>query len=290
MPKKDYYQTLQVSRNATAEEIKKSYRKLAAQYHPDRNPDNKAAEDHFKEIAEAYHVLGDLGRKRRYDLLGENWKSFEVPNFTEVTLTDIIDSLRNGFKGVADNVSGFFQQILGLDTTENNIVDKDIQQVTLVISLEEAYQGCEKMLDVFNEVLRIKLKKGILDEHLLRLKAKGKDLMNGNRGDLLVKINVAPHKKFTVDGTQIHTELAIKLTTAVLGGVVSVPTLSGEVPLTIPAGTPNTKTLILNGLGMPSYEQDGTQGDLYIRIYVLIPTKLSPAERSVYEKLASLGF
>jgi curved DNA-binding protein len=287
----DYYEVLGVNRKATAEEIKKAYRKLAIEHHPDKHPNNKQVEERFKVITEAYRVLSDPNKRRRYDLLGANWEAFNVPNFENITFQDVFNSIREGVKGVGENIGNFVRDVLGdgwFGGEPTETANKREHTLEVSISLEEAYKGCEKTIDVFNEVLRIKLKAGIEDNQILRIKGKGKDLSDGTRGDLLLKISVLSHPKFIREGKDLHTDLGINLYTAVLGGKVEVKTLKEPTIITIPPCTPNGHTFRLKNLGMPDYEKPEEMGDLYVKIYVIIPTKLTPEERALFERLASL--
>lgn len=285
---KDYYKILGVNRNATAEEIKKAYRKLAIEHHPDKNPNYKQAEERFKQIIEAYQILSDPNKRRRYDLLGANWEQFTPPSFDAVSVQDIFNNIRDGVRGIGENFTSFMRDVLG-DSVFGTAQEGDKEHtLELSISLEEAYQGAEKTIDVFNEILRIKLKAGITDNQVLRLKGKGKDLYDGNRGDLLLKINVLSHAKFIREGNDLHTDLPINLYAAVLGGKAEVKTLKETILINIPPNTPNGHTLRLKGAGMPVYDQTEQFGDLYVKIFVTIPPTLTAEEKALFERLASL--
>lgn len=288
---KDYYKILGVNRNATAEEIKKAYRKLAIEYHPDKHPNNKQAEERFKLIVEAYQVLGDPNKRRRYDLLGANWEQFSPPSFENFNFQDILNGVKEGVRGIGENFATFMQNTFGENWFGGEAKEGENPRehtLEINITLEEAYTGIDKTIDIFNEILRIKLKAGVADNQILRIKGKGKDLYDGTRGDLLLKISVMSHPKFIREGNDLHTDLAISLYTAVLGGKAEVKTLKESVQVQIPPCTPNGHTLRLKGAGMPLQEAPETLGDLYAKIYVIIPPKLTPEERALFERLVSL--
>jgi len=289
---KDYYKILGVNRNATQEEIKKAYRKLAIELHPDKHPNNKQAEERFQQITEAYHVLSDPNKRRRYDFLGANWEQFAPPTFDTINISiqDIFSNISDGVRGIGENFTTFVRDVLG-DTVFGSTKEGDNPREhthEIGITLEEAYESTEKIIDIFNEVLRIKLKAGIKDNQILRLRGKGKDMYDGSRGDLLVKINVLSHPKFIREGDDLHTDLAINLYTAVLGGKVEVKTLKEPTSINIPPCTPNGHTLRLKGLGMPLYGTPEQTGDLYVKIYVTIPASLTPEEKALFERLATM--
>ncbi len=293
---KDYYKILGVNRHATAEEIKKAYRKLAIEHHPDKHPNDKQAEERFKLIIEAYQVLGDPNKRRRYDLLGGNWEQFSTPSFDNFNIQDIFQNVRDGVRGIGENFASFMQSTFGENwfggeekQTQGEAPNPREHTIELNITLEEAYKGTDKTIDIFNEVLRIKLKAGIADNQTLRIKGKGKDLYDGTRGDLMLKISVMSHSKYIREGNDLHIELPISLYTAVLGGKAEVLTLKETIQITVPPCTPNGHILRLKGAGMPIYDAPEQFGDLYVKIHVIIPAKLTPEERALFERLASLS-
>lgn len=289
---KDYYKILGVNRNATSEEIKKAYRKLAIEHHPDKHPGNKEVEERFKLITEAYRILSDPNKRRRYDLLGANWENFNTPSFENITFQDVLNGLRDGVKGIGEDIGNFVRDVFGdswfKSAGEPKQESPREHSIEITLTLEEAYQGTDKMIDVFNEILRVKIKAGAEDNQTLRIKGKGKDLYDGTRGDLLLKISVLSHPKFIREGKDLHTDLGVSLYTAVLGGKVEVKTLKENTIIHIPPCTPNGHTFRLKGAGMPVFDKPEEVGDLYVKVYVIIPPKLTPEERALFERLASL--
>ncbi|MDX2301211.1 MAG: J domain-containing protein [Microscillaceae bacterium] len=284
MEYKDYYKVLGVSRFASQEEIKKAYRELAIKYHPDKNQGDKKSEKKFQEISEAYNVLSDPTKRRKYDFLGENWKQFENVDISDVNF-DIDFNLKDIFDGFTGGAfSSFFSQFFsGMEEKGKNI-EKD-----LIISLEEAYTGADKILSVGDEKFKIKINPGINSGQLLRLQGKGAPgLAPESRGDLLVKVHIAQHALFERKGNDLYRDKSIDLHTAVLGGKVNVQTLNGQIQVEIPPGTQSNKQLRLRKLGMPFSQNPRLFGDLYLTIQVNIPAKLSPEEAELYRKLSEM--
>lgn len=317
--KKDYYEILGVSRNASTDEIKKAYRKLAAKYHPDKNPGDKHAEEMFKQINEAHSVLTDPGKRKLYDRFGENWKQFE--NMDEKTRRqyekyqqyqqqssyagagngqhfewDFGDLFGNAFgSGFGED---FFSTVFGgrqgsayggqRRQRSYPIPGQDLH-AELEISLEEAYHGTAKLFKINNETIKLKIKPGTKDGQILKLKGKGGAGINGGpNGDLLITIHLRPHPVFKRVGNDLHMELLVDLYTAVLGGSVQIQTLKGKVKVNIPPESGNGKIIRLPGLGMPKDAKKSQFGDLYLKLNVQIPTNLSAKEKELFRELARL--
>jgi curved DNA-binding protein len=321
MDYKDYYKILGVSKNASQEDIKKAYRKLAVKYHPDKNPNDKKAEERFKDISEANEVLKDPEKRKRYDELGANWKYYEqqgagAGGFNGApfrggrgTRMEFEGDLGDIFGG--GGFSDFFNSFFGRGSTGYSqfgggpahggasqsspfgrssafsAKGQDLES-QMSISLGEAYQGITKILNVNGNQLRLTIKAGIRDGQTLRLKGKGGPGANGTAGDLYLKINVDKHPAFERKGDDLYVDLSVDLYTAVLGGKANVNTLKGAVSITIPKGTENGKTLRLKGLGIPNYENNKVAGDLYARISVSMPKNLSEEEISLFKQLQQL--
>lgn len=301
MEYKDYYKTLGIDKKATAAEIKKAYRKLAVQYHPDKNPGNKDAEDKFKLINEAYEVIGDTEKRKKYDELGENWNRFGQQGGGDWSST------YGGGQGRSYQYEGDFKDIFGGGNGFSDFFEtffggggrKKAGQQThfrghdyeaeMEITLEEAYQGTNRIIQVGDEKLRISVKPGAYDGQLLRIKGKGAaGSSSQHRGDLYVRIRVKPHDKFHRKGDDLHTIQAVDIYTAVLGGDLVVKAITGMVKMKIPAATQNGKTFRIKGKGLPVYDKAGQFGDLYVQVQVALPQSLTKEEKQLFEQLKQL--
>lgn len=300
MEYKDYYKTLGVSKNASQEEIKKAYRKLAVKYHPDKNQGDETAENKFKEIGEAYDVLGDPEKRKKYDTLGSNWKQYEQQGggahrgnpFGQGggTHFEFEGDPSSFFGGGGSGFSDFFEAFFGggMGGRQTGFGGQDYEAQT-TISLDEAYHGTERQVNTGKQQLRIKIKPGAYDGLKLRIKGKGgAGGQGGPAGDLYVKVAVSNKPGFERKGNDIYKEQAVELYDAVLGGHVMAETMTGKVKLKLSEGTQNGKTLRLKGKGMPVYGKSNQFGDLYITIKVEIPERLSAEERKLFEELRSL--
>ena len=305
---KDYYKTLGVEKNATSEEIKKTYRKLAMKYHPDRNPGDKTAEEKFKEITEANEVLSDPEKRKKYDQLGANWRNYQTAGNTDVN--DWFKQYSSGRQGGSYNFSGdfgdlfgniggfsdFFESFFGGRSRHSggSIFDRAQKgsdyEAKLNITLEEAYNGTERQITVDGRKLRIKIESGTEEGLKLRLKSQGASGRHGGeRGDLYLTVHILDHPFFEVSGDDLYYNLDLNLYTAVLGGKVEIKTLDGKkVKLSIPPETDNGSLLKLKNMGFPIRHNTSKRGDLYVRILIQMPKKLSSEEKKLFEKLASI--
>ncbi|MCF8218904.1 MAG: J domain-containing protein [Bacteroidales bacterium] len=312
---KDYYKILGVNKNASQDEIKKAYRKLAVKYHPDKNPDDKKAEEKFKNISEAYEVLKDPETREKYDRLGANWKQYEhaqagqqgqgfdpfggfgqggqrtrTGNFSQ----EDFEGFFGGFGG--SGFSDFFEQFFGGGFDRRAQQQRSSRQKgqstqahnlkgDIYISLEDAFHGTKRILNVNDERLRVSIPKGIKDKQTLRMKGKGQeDPYTGKRGDILLTIHVNPHKFIERHGNDLHTTATMDIFTATLGGTLAVHTLTGQKNINIKAGTDGGKTLRLKGQGMP-VKNSTTRGDFYVKTRITVPKNLSKEEKESFEKL-----
>jgi curved DNA-binding protein len=311
MDYKDYYRILGVEKKATEADIKKAYRKLAQQYHPDRNPSNKAAHEKFKEINEAYEVLGDAQKRQKYDMLGANYQQwqryggqggFDWGQFTRQgaggTRVEYGD-LNDLFGGSGGDFSDFFQSIFGSPGSAGPRTRArpqartrrggDVEQPAR-ITLEEAYNGTKRILQKAGRKIEANIPAGVASGARVRLRGEGRSGSNGGEaGDLFLTVEVAPHDTFERKGDDLYVDVPVDVYTLLLGGEARVPTLRGkDVLLTIPAETPNGKVFRLTGQGMPRAGESARKGDLYARVKVLLPQNLSDREKSLVRELARL--
>jgi curved DNA-binding protein len=290
MDYRDYYADLGVPRSATADEIKKAFRKLARESHPDAHPNDPQAEDRFKRISEAYDVLGDTDKRAKYDNLSSqydafrrqggrggntSWDAFQGSNGINVDLNDL-------FGG--GSMSDFFQTIFGGGRQQRSSRSRSQRPAqpqqpvySVTLTLEEALAGTRKRLALGNERIDVAFKPGIADGQRLKVP----------QGQLEVRI--APHHVFTRDGNDLRCTVQCSLTTALLGGPITVHTLRGDVSVKVPAGTTTGKTLRLRGQGMPVYGSADERGDLFVSIDVMIPSTLSDEQRTLVERLRDSG-
>jgi curved DNA-binding protein len=299
MEYKDYYKILGVDKKASTEDIKKAYRKLAVKYHPDKNPGNKQAEDKFKEINEANTVLTDPEKRRQYDELGENWKHAQQgggfggqrpgagPGRT-YTSEDFEDIFGGG--GGGSGFSDFFETIFGNRGGRSRATQGTNYRADLEISIQDAYQGAEKIFELEGQKLRIKLKAGITDGQVIKLKGKGGPGVNGGpAGDLLITVKVVEDPGIRREGDDLHMEAPVDVYTAVLGGKASIRTLKGIIKIDIAKGTDSGKVLRLKGLGMPVNNKPGEFGNLYVKIQITVPKNLSEREIELFKQLAQIN-
>ena len=311
MKYKDYYQILGVTKNASQQEIKKAFRKLAAKYHPDKNPGDQAAEEKFKEINEANEVLSDADKRKKYDTLGANWEYYQQAGDDWEKYAQ--QPGRGGqrtyyYNGNPEDVFGqrghsgfssFFDLFFGEGGQEDPFVQfsqgarrpvqgRDVE-ANLTITLLEAYQGSRRTFEYQGEKIRIAIKPGSYDGQKLRLKGKGEPGPRGNsRGDLYLILKVQSDRRYERDGDDLLMTVPVDLYTAMLGGSIEVPTLSGIVKVKIPKGSQPGKTLRLKGKGMPHYGQSRTYGDLLVRMEIELPKNLTEEEENLVRKLQAL--
>lgn len=300
---KDYYTVLGVDKQASQDEIKKAYRKLALKYHPDKNPGDKAAEEKFKEVAEAHEVLGDPEKRKKYDQLGANWRQYENADFGSGGRTgsfgrgrgysDLYGDAESIF-GSGSGFSDFFESFFGSMGTGSagsagfsfdfGAPSADLQG-ELPISLEEAYHGTERTVDLGGEKIKLRIKPGAYDGLKLKIKGKGTQAGDGSRGDLYLTVKVASHPRFERKGDDLHMEQPVDVFVALAGGKQVVDTFSGKLNIRLAECTPNGKRVRLKGKGMPVYNKPGSYGDLYIKLVVKMPERLTAEQRQVLNKL-----
>ena len=303
--KQDYYQVLGVARGASDKEIRQAYRRLARQHHPDLNPGDKAAEAKFKEIGEAYEVLSDAEKRKKYDRYGHNWQQAEAAeaaardggfrwgpsqggvrfdtsnNFDESVFSDLFGDLlggaggRGGFRGRRTTMPG-----------------QDYDQ-PVEVTLEEAYAGSQRVLtlqapDGKTRRLEVKIPPGVTEGSRIRVAGEGGPGFGGGpNGDLYLVVSVRPHSTFERKGDDLYADVPVPLHVLALGGEADVPTPKGtRLALRIPAETQNGRVFRLASQGMPHLQGTG-RGDLYATVKAVLPTGLSERERELFRELAS---
>ena len=312
MEYKDYYQALGIKKDATQKEVQAAYRKLARKWHPDVNkkPD---AEEKFKEINEAYEVLKDPEKRKRYDTYGANWREgqqYSPPPGWDNVQYDFNDGM-GGFEfqgGNAGQFSDFFEGLFGRGRARSP-AGQDMQgwamrgqdqESDIALTLEEAYHGAKKAIRLQTleqegsqyvpktREITVNIPAGVTDGKRIRLNGQGGPGVGGGpNGDLYLKVHIQPHRIFTVSGSDLEEEVPISPWEAALGTKVELATMSGKVNLTIPAGVQSGQKLRLRGKGMPIPK--GGHGDLYAVIKIVVPKKLSEEERELFEQLSRVS-
>lgn len=319
IPLKDYYQILGVSRGASGSEIKSAYRRLAKQYHPDLNKGDKGAEEHFKDISEAYSVLSDQKKRKQYDMFGSagfqggfdpsqftggGWQGGEAPGgFKWYSGTT-----GGGFEGFGDlgdifgdlfNMGGFSRAAgrkrpQGGDARareEPQSANGGDTYTTFEISFEDAIRGMSTKMSIqrADEVdkITVKIPAGVDNGSKIRIKGKGHPGQRGGRpGDLYLNIRVKPHRIFWREGADIYVEVPISVYEAILGGKVEVPTIDGSARMTIPPGTSSGQRFRLKGKGAPILDKKGRTGDQYAVIQIVPPKDMDSETKRLFEDLA----
>lgn len=327
MEYKDYYKTLGVDKNASAKEIKKAYRKLARQYHPDVNPGDETAEDRFKDINEAYEVLADEEKRKKYDQFGSQWQQYEraggrpedfwaqwgaqpgaggqrtysrqvsPEEFEQMFggaagggFSDFFETLFGGMGG-ARRTAGYtdFGNVGGQTYQPRPRRGRDVEH-TVQITLEEAFHGTTRTLTWEDgRSINAKIPRGVDTGSRIRLSGQGGSGAAGaEAGDLYLQIEVLPHSTFEREGDDLRVTVPVDLYVTLLGGKVEVPTLDKSVRLTIPEETNNGRVFRLNGLGMPKLRNPDERGDLYATVDVQLPQNLSEEEKELFRQLRDL--
>ncbi len=304
---KDYYKVLGVSKSASEAEIKKAYRKKALEYHPDRNKNNPKAEEQFKQLNEAYAVLGNKDKKQQYDLYGDEQFHKKYSQEDIFRGFDFDDIFRNfgfrpggqpfpGGRGGGDPFGNPYDDLFNMgrggSRSARDTRGEDIEK-ELSISLEDAYTGTKKTLSIESDSGRqetsIKIPSGITDGKILRLAGKGyRSPYGGKPGDLLLKIRILEHPLFKLEGDDIISDHEISLTDAVLGTTIEVKTLNDVKMVKVPSGTQSHSKLRLKGLGM-SKGSGKEKGDQMVRIIVKLPKVLTEEQNELMLKLKSTG-
>jgi DnaJ-class molecular chaperone len=315
---KDYYATLGVAKTASDKEIKQAYRKLARKYHPDVNPGDKAAESRFKDLTEAYEVLGDPEKRKKYDELGANWRMYEQAQqaggagqpfggqwswspgsggFRPMTAEEVEDM----FGGADDSpFSDFFRTFFGGQPGERtrstraragrNARGRDIEH-EIELNLEDSLNGTVQRLGISHDGhhrhVEVRIPAGVIDGSRVRVSGEGgRGTGSGPSGDLFLRVRLRPHPQFDRKGRDLYTRVRVPVATAVLGGEVEVQAPGGKsLRLKIPATTQNAQVFRLRGHGLPQVGKPDQRGDLYAAVDVQLPQSLNEEERRHWEAL-----
>ncbi len=316
MEYKDYYATLGVPENADKETIKKAFRRLARQHHPDANPDNPEAEARFKELNEAYEVLSDAEKRARYEELRHSYQTWQrrgsqpsgfdwsqwiggTPDGVRVEYSgsgDAVSDFSDFFQAIFGGAGGAAQRSGGLDFDDlfggqarrapRQARGQDMA-TDIEITLEEAYHGTTRLISKNGRRLQVKIPRGARTGTKVRIQGEGSPGA-GKPGDLYLNVRVKDDPRFSREGDDLTLDVSLDLYTAVLGGEVDVPTLLGRVTLKINPGTQPGQLIRLRGKGMPKLRKPDETGDLYVRVNINLPTDLGEQERELFRKLASL--
>lgn len=328
MEYKDYYKTLGVPRDASQDEIKKKYRKMAAKFHPDKNPGNKKAEKKFKEVGEAYEVLKDPEKRKLYDKVGSDWKKYEQAGASaddfnwqqyagrsgggrqhvNINMDDIFGAGGQSAGG-GSPFSSFFETLFGggqygnggdpfggaqtrqgysTGTRRRASPTVTDSEAVVRVDLADVLTGAEKQLRIGGEKMKVKIPAGIEDGKRLKLKGKGQAGPGGRRGDLYLKIKITEPEGFERKGKDIIQTVDLPVHKAALGGALTVDTLEGKVKLNIPEGTQSGKMFRLAGRGVPEFNKPGNRGNYYVKVSLQLPDQLTSKEKELYKKLSEL--
>lgn len=303
MPFIDYYKILGVAKTATEKEIKSAYRKLARKYHPDLNPDNKEAENKFKEINEANEVLSNPEYRKKYDKYGKDWKHGEEMEKARKQQQAQYQSGQGAYAGGGfsggdfseHDFSDFFESMFGGERTssrqQSNVRFKGQDfNAELHLNLADVYESQKQVLTVNDKKIRLTIPAGVENGQVIRIKGKGGEGVNGGpNGDLYITFVINNNTKFKRDKNNLYADVPIDLYTSLLGGDIMVDTFNGKVKLKVKPETQNGTKVKLKGKGFPVYKQPGQFGDLIITYQVSTPTKLNAKEKALFEELQKLN-
>ncbi len=288
---RDFYDVLGVQRNASDAEIKKAYRRLAKEHHPDANDQSPQAEARFKEVSEAYATLSDPEKRQQYDLLGQvdgGFSGFQnIPvdfsHFNVENAGPFGDFIEELFQGHTRQRRGSGRQ--STYRKPRPTAGADLEQA-IAISLAEAYHGAKRSFQMGDQQINVRIPRGVADGSRIRVSGKGGPGMNGGQvGDLYLRVSVLPDPNYQRNGDDLARDITLDLFTALLGGVIEVPTMERPVRLTIPPGTPSGKRFRIAGKGMPRSGKTDQRGDLIVRSQIQLPEKLTAEERKLVKQL-----
>ncbi|MFC4874226.1 DnaJ C-terminal domain-containing protein [Negadavirga shengliensis] len=297
----DYYNVLGLQKDATQDEIKKAYRKLARKYHPDLNPNDESAQRKFQEINEAHEVLSDPEKRKKYDKYGKDWKQAEAfeqaggqsyrgrPGYGRQTFGSEDFEEVFGESGFSDFFESLFGRQGGRAGRSHVQFKGQDMNATLELSLRDVYRTHKRTLDINGNKIRLTVHAGIEDGQTIKIKGHGSPGVNGGpNGDLYITFKIHPDPVFRREGSNLFKTEPIDLYTAVLGGEIMVDTFDGKVKLKVQAGTQNGTKVKLKNKGFPVYKKEGEMGDLYLTYQVVIPKSLSEKEKSLFQQLSQM--
>jgi DnaJ-class molecular chaperone len=284
MAGRDYYEVLGVNRNASEKEIKQAYRKLARKHHPDVNPGDKSAEAKFKEINEAYEVLSNPEKRRKYDQFGAQWQYADQFAQAGRQGQQFRDFGRGGVAFEFGDLGDIFDSILhdsNLRQARAHPRRSRRLESPLEVSLEEAYHGSTRVIEIDGRRLEVKIPPGVDNGSKIRIPGR-------EAGDeVYLVVSVKPHQRFQRKDDDLHVDISISLADAILGGEAEVPAIKGKLALKIPPETQNGRVFRLAGQGMPHLNKPG-KGDLLAKVNVVLPTKLSQREKEIFKELRDI--
>jgi len=292
----DYYKVLGIDKSATADAIKKAYRKLARKYHPDLNPNDKEAELNFKKVNEANEVLSDPEKRKKYDQYGKDWQHAEEFEKAKRASSQGRSRSSSGYTyshagGSEQDFSDFFESMFGGASGFGGRGQKvhfrgEDYHAKLQLSLMDVYTTQKQTLTVNGKNIRLTIPAGIEDEQTIKIKGHGgPGIQGGPAGDLYITFSITNNTAFKRDGADLYKTVQIPLTKAVLGGEILVETLTGKVKLKVAPGTNNGTKVKLKGKGFPKYKKEGVFGDLFLTYTVDIPKNLTEEQKSLFEAL-----
>lgn len=287
----DYYSILGVNKSASEKEIKNAYRKLARKYHPDVNPNNKEAEQKFKEINEANEVLSDPENRKKYDKYGKDWQHGEEFEKAQKQRQAQYQSYQQAYSDT--DYSDFFESMFGGGRTSSRRRQAQFKgqdfNAEMHLDLKDVYKSHQRILTVNNDKIRLTIPAGVENGQVIKIPGKGGKGMNGGpNGDLYLTFIITNHTRFKRDGNNLYTNVDLDLYTALLGGSITIETFDGKVKLSIKPETLNGTKSRLKGKGFPVYKEDGKFGDLIITYHIKIPTHLSEKEKELFKELQKL--
>jgi len=293
----DYYKILGIDKTATDADVKKAYRKLARKYHPDLNPNDKEAEQKFKEANEANEVLSHPENRKKYDQYGENWQhSEEFEKQRQQQQSRSRGGQQGGFGGFegfsgGGDYSDFFESMFGGRSTGGRGQTRQSKggdyNAELHLDLKDVYTTQKRELTINGKNIRLTIPAGVENGQVIKISGMGAEGSNGGpKGDLYITFTIENHTKFKLDKHNLYSPVDLDLYTAILGGEITANTFDGKVKLKVLPGTQNGTKVKLKGKGFPVYKKEGVFGDLYITYQIVIPTHLTEKEKELFEELA----